>query len=523
MKFDQINESIIKVPKSTVNSVNQYVSSMLYFKVKQYMENYDRMAEPGMKSHPAADKIKQRSLQECQKTLSVLSSKYGAKNISSSSYNQILNNHIKMPFDAEQYINELNFKKLSTEILNSIKNISLELVVVNDGSSRERGKLVTNDNDKFEVHINTSMDVKEIYANCMKIMSTVYHELQHFVQRSVIAKINDKSNQLQIKKKYHDSSSEYYSSGIEFTPQLGNVIDAMQSEASKMKDDNDLPNDPKEAFNKVLQEVLGRDDLYGARQFIIHNYKNSEKKYRTIMTTLYKKFMDNFEELQTSTDDNTHVTGQEEDLQIENNHMRSLAKLISAGRYTETKMYGKDMDNITSLETYNKEQKWIVKITPSRGDIYTIVFKDATETEREQVNYNTVYNFLGTLASMDFTSDEVIEFLDELANSSTDERGDVEKLISKLSEWTNMIGLETNPNDDGITINNIKFVIEPIAGRVSVESPQLPKMFLVGSINSITDAFRYILRFMKESPDELLNILNQDKSLVQIKKELRSL
>lgn len=523
MKFEQINESIIKVPQSTLKTVNQYVSSILYFKVKQYMDNYDRMADQSMKTHPAADKIKQRALQECKKTLSILSSKYGAKNISSASYNQILNNHIKMPFDAEKYIQELNFKKLTPDIIDSIKNIRLDLLITNDTGNSMRGQLVPYNNGKYEVHINTSMNPKEIYTYCMKIMSTVYHELQHFVQRSVIGTINSKSNQVQVKKNYNDNSSSYYSSGIEFTPQLGNVIDAMQIEASKMKSDGDLPNDPKEAFNKVLQEVLRRDDQYSARQFIIHNYKNSEKKYRTIMTTLYKQFMDKFEELQSSTDDSTHEPGEEEELQVEVNHMRSLAKLISAGRYTETKMYGSDMDNISSLETYNKDNNWIVKISQTYGNMYTIIFKDSTDTEREEVDYKTVYNFLGTLASMDFTSDEVVEFLDELANGSKDEKGDTSKLISKLSEWSNMVGFNTSSTDDSITINDIKFIIEPVSGKITVESPQLPNMFLAGSVVSITDTFRYILRLMKESPNELLNILNQDKSLVQIKRELRSL
>ncbi|AXC39179.1 UNVERIFIED_ORG: hypothetical protein [Escherichia phage CMSTMSU] len=56
-----------------------------------------------------------------QKTLNVLSSKYGAKNISSQSFNTIANQSVKIPFDAEQYIKELNFKKLAPEIVDEIK------------------------------------------------------------------------------------------------------------------------------------------------------------------------------------------------------------------------------------------------------------------------------------------------------------------------------------------------------------------------------------------------------------------
>ncbi|MCU6294879.1 hypothetical protein, partial [Escherichia coli] len=84
-------------------------------------------------------------------------------------------------------------------------------------------------------------------------------------------------------------------------------------------------------------------------------------------------------------------------------------------------------------------------------------------------------------------------------------------------------GLNFEKTNEGFKLNDTEFVIEPYSGRMVISSPQLPNMYLVGSDKIITDILKYILRFMKEQPEKLLKTLNQDISIVKMRRELGSL
>ncbi|EMR6005945.1 hypothetical protein WJW27_002645 [Escherichia coli] len=523
MKYSQLQESIIKVPSTTMSQINKYVASILYFKIKQFIQQYDIHIDAETRKHPAADKIKANVIAECKKTLNVLSSKYGAKNISSQSFNNIANQSVKIPFDADQYIKELNFKKISPEIIDEIKKTKLSLVIANDSSAKERGSMTEISDNAYVIRINVRLSPKEIYSSSMQIMSTAYHEAQHFVQSSVIKKINSKSNQLQVKKNYGKNHDEYLSSGIEYTPQLGNVIDAMQSEAQLLIDDNNLPQDPKEAFNKVLQLVLSRDDKYNARGFIISIYKTSQKKYRTVMSTLYKKFMNAFENIQANSAE--HEEGPEEDLSVSVNEMKTLSDVAENSSYLETRLYGHSRDEITKIHSQSIEHGWEMIITkPSaNGDTIVIQIRSDSENERNKMNYKQAQNFVGSVANMEFTVDEVVEFMDEILHMDADEAKAINGIVSKAEQWAGMIGLNFEKMNEGFKLNDTEFVIEPYSGRMVISSPQLPNMYLVGSDKIITDILKYILRFMKEQPEKLLKTLNRDVSIVQMRRDLGSL
>lgn len=523
MNYNQLQESIIKVPQSTMSQINKYVASIMYFKIKQFIQQYDFQMDADTRNHPAADKIKANIIAECKKALNVLSSKYGAKNISSQTYNNIVNQSIRVPFDAEQYIKELNFKKLAPEVIDEIKNIKLTLAISNDSSMIERGSMTEIAKNTFLIKINIKLNPKEAYSSAMQVMSTAYHEAQHFVQSSVIKKINDKSNQLQVKKDYSKHDSGYFGSGVEYTPQIGNIIDAMETEAQLLIDDGKLPENPKEAFDKVLQQVLSRDDKYNARRFIINIYKTSQKKYRTLMTTLYKQFMNAFEKMEVSSTE--HEEAPEEDLDVSVNEMKSLSDLAEKSRYLETRLYGHSREEITKIMSESREHDWDIIITqPSSGkDAFLVQFRSKVENERNIMNYKQVHNFLGSVASMEFTTDEVLEFMDEILHMDSDESKAVRSVIGKVGQWSEMIGLNFERTEDGFKLNDIEFNVEPYSGRMVISSPQLPNMYLVGSDKIITDIMKYILRFMKEQPEQLLKILNQDISIVQMRRELRSL
>ncbi|HAN4697367.1 hypothetical protein VWH05_04075 [Escherichia coli O157] len=523
MKYNQLQESIIKVPKSTMSLINTYVASILYFKVKQFIQQYDIQMDAETRNHPAADKIKSNVIAECKKTLNVLSSKYGAKNISSQSFNTIMNQSVKIPFDAEQYIKELNFKKLAPEVVEEIKKTKLSLVITNDSTAKERGSMTEVSDNAYIIRINVKLFPKEIYSSCMQLMSTAYHEAQHFVQSSVIKKINSKSNQLQVKKNYGKDHDEYLSSGIEYTPQIGNIIDAMEDEAQLLIDDGNLPKDPKDAFNKVLQQVLGRDDKYNARGFIISIYKTSQKKYRTVMSTLYKKFMDAFENINPNSSE--HEEGPVEDLEVSINEMKTLSDIAEKSRYLETRLYGHSRDEITKIHSKSREHGWEMIIThPSaKNDAFIIQIRSDSENERNIMKYKEAQNFVGSVSSMDFSTDEVVEFMDEILHMNADDAKAVNGVINKVQQWSEMVGLNFVKTDEGFKLNDTEFVLEPYSGRIVISSPQLRNMYLVGSDKIITDIMKYILRFMKEAPEKLLKTLDRDVSIVQMRRDLGSL
>ena len=519
MNYNQLNEAIIKVPKTTLEYVNKYVSSVVYFKIKHFMQYYDRFADQQMRSHPMADKIKANVFAECNKTLKTLASKYGAVNISSQSANNLIGKSIKVPFDGEQYAQELNFKNLSPEIKEFLKTVNLGLKIDNKKDGGPRGSLQPISDNRFEMSVNIKLNRKEIYTSSMQVMSTVYHELQHFVQSSVIKPINSKSRQLQIKKDYDKHNADYMSSGVEFTPQLGNVIDAMSAEAQMLKDEGKLSDDPKTAFNDVLQVVLGREDKYNARPFIIHIYKTSQKRYRTVMTELYKKFMEMYETLEANTDD--YEEAPESELEGDVNKLRSLASEAKKSSYLTTKLYGQSLDELSKIDCYNKDQGWKISFgTSYNPDKISMVFHGKTSVERSDIEFKKASDILGILSSMDFSSDDVLELLDEMVHSIDNIDEEIPKLISKLSEWAGMVGLPFNIIDNGIEINGVEFKFEAYDGRVAVESPQLPEMYLISSLKTTTDIFKYILRLMKGNSDSLMKVLNQGESALKIKQEL---
>lgn len=522
MKYDQLQEAIIKVPQTMLTTVNQYVSSVLYFKIKQYMQNYDRFASREMRTHPAADKIKARQMAECERTLKVLSSKYGAKNISSMTYNNIVGKEIKLPFDAERYATELNFKNIPDAVKSNLQDITVNLNITNNPQARQKGALKSPGSNRYVVLVNISIKPEETYTNSLQIMSTVYHELQHFVQRSIIQQINSKSNQIQMKKDYDTTTKGYMSSGIEYTPQLGNVVDAMRAEMEVMKTEGEVPSNVNDAFNSVLQHVVGRDDKYNARNFMIQVHQTSKKKYREIMTTLYKHFMKNFEEVMNSTDDESELSNDVEELDHEVDQMATLAHIAQeAKRFGEATLYGQSIDRLSGVEYKNTEYDWTVRISPASGKF---LVKIASPEFRESgyLSYKQAENYLGYVTAINSSADQAYETLDNMIAEDSDPEEETKNLVKKLGEWTNMIGIQFKPTDDGFVLDDVEYTLDIYNGRISLESSEFPELYWVGSADLITEVMKSILRLLKNNPEAAYAELNKGDSLIKAIRRLRN-
>lgn len=522
MKYNQLSEAIIRVPESTLKQINSYVSSVLYFKVKQYMKNYDRLASRDMRNHPAHEKIKANVMAECERTLKTLQRKYGAKNISSQSASNILGKTIQIPFDAEQYIRELNFKKIPENVLDGIRNTKLELAISNQSNKQERGQLSATGDNHYTISINVKVNPSEMYTTNMQIMSTVYHELQHFVQRSVIEPINRKSNQVQTKKTYNDHDKGYYSSGIEYTPQIGNIVDAMKAEAEEMVNAGDFPSDPKDAFNKTLKQVIDRDDKYAARRFMIHIHQTSQKKYREILTTIYKQFMKNFNDI-VSIQDGEHEEREEEQLDANVNVLKTLAKIAEDSRYGETKLYGTDYNNLTAVEFNNEEYGWTARVTEVSGKTYLITLTGEGYKETGYLPYPQIEQFLSYITAIDSPFFDIYETMDEMVANQSDVEQDKVEFVKKLKHWTNMLQIQFKETEDGFELDGAEYILDENRGRLVLESNEFPELYWVGSLGLLTDIMKHILRLLKNNPETAYAEINRGESAVKAARRLRNL
>ncbi|AXC39177.1 UNVERIFIED_ORG: hypothetical protein [Escherichia phage CMSTMSU] len=214
--------------------------------------------------------------------------------------------------------------------------------------------------------------------------------------------------------------------------------------------------------------------------------------------------MDAFENIQANSSE--HEEAPEEELGVSVNEMKTLSDVAENSSYLETRLYGHSRDEITKIHSQSIEHGWEMIVTkPSaNGDAIIIQIRSDSENERNKMNYKQAQNFVGSVANMDFTVDEVVEFLDEILHMDADEAKAVNGIVSKAEQWAGMIGLNFEKTNEGFKLNDTEFVIEPYSGRMVISSPQLPNMYLVGSDKIITDILKYILRFMKEQPEKLL-------------------
>lgn len=528
MRYNQLQEAIIKVPQEILTKVNMYVASYLYFKIKQYVDKIQFMLPTG-----TSEEEKNRIIKDAQTTMGKLQSKYGAKNISTETANSIVNHSINIPIDVERFFQELNFKGVTPGLISLMKDrMKLSLLIKshdnNLGGSKESfdnySALVTvvvgrlNHNPSF---LETASD----------IMSNAYHELQHVVQAFAIKNINKNDNQLERKPGYSKEFSDgedYYTSGIEFTPQLGNVIDSITVELEKSALNDELNPNKNEAIKKAIEYVVQNNQE--SRTFLIHLYRKQPDRYKKAMSALYKNISPIYDNIKQSGIDYSNTELPSEELEANVDVMLTVYKMMYKKDEYKVQAFGKTMDKLVQIEI--KKDSWTIVLTKNKtskdGSYYlNIISHDPEFEEQEKLNSKQVLSLFGTLSSVTwYDSTDIIDDLEFI----TGERRSVNKesindIIMSLKEDAQHMGVDfKQSNPTQFTVLGQEFsVIEVEDSSDKIDISYADKTLYVWTLKQLLITFQMLIRYSVSYPDEVNQILDKDTMYVEFMASLRKL
>lgn len=526
VRYNQLQEAIIKVPKELLDKVNVYVSSYLYFKINQYIKRIDIMLPS-----TTSPEEKQRVLKDANNSLGKLQKQYGAKNISTQTAEAITNKSINIPFDVETFFQQLSFKGITKDLINLMKgNLTFNLLIKTGNDSPNIGgsqEYITN--YSILVTVVARLNDKDMLGSVSKIMSNTYHELQHAVQAMAIKNINPQDKQLQVKDKYSDSvdKTDYYSSGIEYTPQLGNLVDIVidELEQSVLKDDlnHDKNNAIKNAINSAVQKSTE------SRKFLTVLYKEDRQKYKKALTYVYKHISPVYDNLKENGIDFSHTDLPEEDLEANVDIMYTVYKtLYNVGNY-KVEAFGKSKRHINQLNIISTNAWKIVlsKDNVKKGNYIIRLHGFEPEFEEtERLNSKQVLNLFGILR--DITWYDATDIIDDL-EFITGERKDVSDnsiidMFTSLKDDAHMMEVPFGYNNTEFNVFGKTFNVQKTKNTTDkVDIQYDDKTLHAWSLKQLLIAFQMMIRFYTVSHDEVLGILNKDNMYVEFVSDLRRL
>lgn len=526
MRYDQLQEAIIKVPPVILNKVNTYVASYLYFKIQQFINRIDIMLHS-----TTAPEEKQRVLKDAQNALGKLKNQYGAKNISAQTAENITNKSVNIPFDVEEFFNQLNFKGVTPELVNLLKGrLELNLLIKTDSSPKVGGSQEHITRYSILLTIVARLNDKDMLGSVSKIMSNTYHELQHAVQAMAIKNINPQDRQLQVKDNYNDEwdKTDYYSSGIEYTPQLGNLVDVVVDELEQSVLKDMLNQDKNKAINDALKAAMQKSNE--SRKFLSVLYKQDHNRYKKALSTVYKQVSPVYDNLKENGIDFGTTELPEEELEANVDVMYTVYKtLYKVGNY-EVNAFGRSNTDINQLNITSPNSWRIVlfKDTISKSSNYSMRLEgfDPEFEETERLNAKQVLNLFGILR--DITWYDAADIIDDL-EFITDNRKDVSDdsirdVFESLKQDADMLEVSFEYNDTEFKVFGKTFKVEKIEDTtIKVDVHYDDKTLYVWSLKQILIAFQMMIRFYTTSPDEVVGILDKDTMYVEFIADLRNI
>lgn len=506
MRYNTINEAIIKVPPELINKVNLYVSSYLYYKISTFIKNIDFMVPRN-----TSEEEKEKYLSDAKTTLAKLHAKYKAKNISSATANNIFNNSIDLKINPEIFFSELNFKGTNSELINSIKDkIKVELLITDNTNAS--GQHETDEKYKSRIVIDVSRlsHNPSFLSTANAIMSTAYHESQHAVQSIAIKNINPESDQLSTKKEYSKGEADYFTSGVEYTPQLGNLVDAVYNELEKDALQNKLNPNKNEAIKDALYKVIQGPS--NARRFLQHLYKIEHDKYIKAMKEVYIKISPEYDELKKNGIDYSYTDIEPEELEANINVMTSVYKMLKPLDSTYTiEARGYSVSDINSIKCKSNDYKWIIYFDKvNKNDFYSCrLISDNGYQQMEKFNSLQVLNLTGILKSMRYLeSEDVLENMEYLSTSSPKaSKEEIKNTIDSVTNFCELAGLRHTETESTITFAGITFTIEVSGAKtVSVESDN-EKFYMILSLKQLFVLFQEFISSYIESSNKAQEVL----------------
>ena len=534
MRYNQIQESIIKVPPEILNKVNMYVSSYLYFKIKQYLDRLDLFLPPNMNPEE-----KQKIIQDGKNTLAKLNSKYGAKNISAQTANNIINKSIDIPFDVETFFAELNYKGVNPGLISLLKNrLKLSLLIAQSqqgiaGSKEQSGNysyLVT-------VIVGNLGPRPSFLETASDIMSTVYHELQHIVQAMAIKNISNNDKQLHRNDGYSNRDgdlSDYYTSGIEYTPQLGNVIDAVNIELEKSVLKDELNPNKNQAISDAIQKVAQQN--HESRMFLTHLYRKKPELYKKAMSAIYKSASPLYDQYKENGIDYAFTELPPEELEANVDVMLSVYKMLYKKEKFKVQAFGDGLDSIQKLEIesvdYAEKTTWKITLSKNsvRSDGYYVDIYSPEEDyeENEKLNSKEVLNLFGIISeTVWYDATDIIDDIEYITGQrkevTKDSVLDIIKSLEKDANYSDVpfeITGENTFNAMGRSFSVNK--AEDSQDKVDITMDN-EKTFYVWSLKQFLVAFQMMIRFYSNYPEEVTQALDKDTMYVEVMASLRRL
>lgn len=533
MKYNQLQESVIKVPPELMNKVNMYVASYLYFKIKQYTDRLDIML-----SSNTSDEQKQKIKQDGQRAMQMLHQKYGAKNISSSTAVKLADNAVQLPVDFNKFFDELNFKGITPEMKQQLgQRLKAELTIKTRDANRYAGH-ANRDFDNLKIAVNAGrLNPKDFYNSANDIMNTAYHESQHAVQNAAIEEIDQMKSdynkkvvnkQREVDPDYFNSTEKYYSSGVEFTPQLGDVCNLVANELEKDALNNNLNPNQNKAINNALVDVFTNDG--GARNFLGSIRKNKPEEYKRALKTIFTKSAEVYQELKKNGIDFTYTDLPAEDLEANINVMNSV--------YQQFKEHPNDFEvegtqrrgTASAIRAYSKNKKWDVTILPNGDGTYRVRFgyNHGEYDETVTLDAKQLLQFIGIIANSSwYEEDDVLFDLDRIYNDgnevSTDE---IETAIQQLMTEAEMLNVPHEYNGGtSFGLLGETFTVEPYPeepSQVLIQSTT-SNFYIYLSLVKFLMLFQATIRSAVNNPEEAIKTLMETFSFIGTMSKLRNL
>ena len=506
MKYSQINEAIIKVPQEILGKVNTYVSSVLYYKIKLFMDNYELV----LRSAP--EEVRDKFMNNANNTLAKLQSKYNAKNISKETANRLMSSTIDIPFDSDKFLDELNYKSITPEKKEELRGkLKLKLRISTEtGSMAVGGQAKLTDGVSFvEINISKLNHRSDFLSVVNDIMSTVYHELQHTVQTMVISNINQNSKQLQRKAGYEFGDANYYTSGVEFTPQLGNLIDLISAELESSTLKDELIPEKNKAINKALVDAVQKN--VESRRFLTYIYQQDKDKYKKVMSAIYKYISQVYDEYKEKGIDYTFTEAEPEDIELNIDVMLSIRNTLKGLKEYTVTPYGKSLDSIKRIEI--EALFYHMKIIKIGNAYYTVTVSsdDGDFEDKERLDSTQLLNLVGTIRDVKTSTAsniiDQIEYIKGERNEITEDN--IQDMLASLEETAKQykIDFSYNANDFSVLNHNFRIVPngkKPTSVNIIVDGKNELNRW---SLKQILIVFQMIIVLSTEEPEEVEKII----------------
>lgn len=518
MKFEQINEAIIKVPPELMNEVNLYTSSALATAYSIALTN-------------AAKYMKEDQYNEVkvkvERVIGKLQSQYGAKILSTDSYNSIMNKTIELPFNAQEFLSQTNIN-INSDAAHAANDTKIFLELTN--ANREyQGQMSSHKTGARIISIVIKANIQQPLKTVNDVMATANHEAQHVVQDIIVSNVEKSKKTVQADNTDFDS---YQSSYVEFGPHLASIAGAMEAVLESMKLNDAYPEDAKEGFRIVFETSVNRNHSF--MSFIKAVKAKDQNMYKKAIKQINKSYYELYDKIKSTDVNYAYSSLSESELDANVNTMMSIYHIIKNNRKFELVGIKSDPDNKTDF--------MIIKC--KLFDYFTLTFSKNKEEVSVQLKYGH-FNETGVMDTKDVLSFmNSVQYVPEgdadhlfslyrtgLSSKSNVSVDSVKTMIESVVDICNFFDMKPSSTDESITLDGYDFKIIPTEEQnaVIIQSEKLSHLYFTVTLSQAEMFLLAVCRAFKLAEDDteikqdLLKILNDEISFMIIMDKLGDL